>query len=82
VLGEREFAIDLRPPLPAAAGRYAQVSLRRLRSALDDRMSADDLAAFDALIDSDGPDGVLHRTDLSVRTTRTVYLAERPGAAR
>jgi SAM-dependent methyltransferase len=76
---EREFAIDLAPPLPAAAGRYAQVSLRRLRSALDDRMSADDLAALDALIDSDGPDGVLHRTDLTVRAARTVYLAERPG---
>jgi SAM-dependent methyltransferase len=82
LLGEREFAIDLTPPLPAAAGRYAQVSLRRLRSALDDRMSADDLAALDALIDGDGPDGVLHRTDLTVRTARTVYLAERSRAAR
>jgi SAM-dependent methyltransferase len=82
LLGEREFAIDLTPPLPAAAGRYAQVSLRRLRSALDDRMSADDLAALDSLIDGDGPDGVLHRTDLTVRTARTVYLAERSRAAR
>lgn len=82
VLAEREFAIDLKPPLPAAAGRYAQVCLRRLRSALDDRMSADDLAAFDVLIDSAGPGGVLHRTDLTVRTTRTVYMAERPAAAR
>jgi hypothetical protein len=45
-------------------------------------MSADDLAALDALIDSDGPDGVLHRTDLTVRTARTVYLAERSRAAR
>jgi SAM-dependent methyltransferase len=79
LLAAREFAIDLTPPLPAAAGRYAQVCLRRLRSALDDRMSADDLAALDTLIDSDGPDGVLHRTDLTVRTARTVYLAERPG---
>jgi hypothetical protein len=79
LLGEREFVIDLASPLPAAAGRYAQVSLRRLRSALDDRMGADDLAALDALVDSDGPDGVLHRTDLIVRTARTVYLAERPG---
>ena len=82
LLGEREFAIDLTPPLPAAAGRYAQVTLRRLRSALDDRMSADDLAALDTLIGSDGPDGVLHRTDLTVRTARTAYLAERSRAAR
>ena len=38
-----------------------------------------DAVTLDALVDSDGPDGVLHRTDLIVRTARTVYLAERPG---
>jgi SAM-dependent methyltransferase len=82
VVGERDFAIDLTPPLPAAAGRYAQASLRRLRSGVDGQLDAGDLAALDALIDDDGPDGVLHRTDLTVRTTRTVYMAERSRAAR
>jgi SAM-dependent methyltransferase len=75
---ERTFAIDLEPPLPAAAGRYAQVSLRRMRSSLDGRMSDEDLAALDTLIDSDGPDSVLRRDDLTVRTTRTVWAARRP----
>ena len=75
---ERTFAIDLEPPLPAAAGRYAQASLRRIRPSLDGRMSADDLAALDTLIDSDGPDSVLRRDDLTVRTTRTVWAARRP----
>ena len=74
---ERTFAIDLEPPLPAAAGRYAQVSLRRMRPSLDGRMSDDDLAALDTLIDSDGPDSVLRRDDLTVRTTRTVWAARR-----
>jgi SAM-dependent methyltransferase len=77
---ERPFAINLTPPLPASTGRYAQSSLRRIRSNLDGRLSADDLAALDTLIDSDGPDGVLQRDDLTVRTTRTVWVARRPPA--
>ena len=75
---ERTFAIDLTPPLPASAGRYAQASLRRMRSGLDGRMSAGDLAALDTLIDSHGPDGVLRRDDLAVHTGRTVWVARRP----
>jgi ubiquinone/menaquinone biosynthesis C-methylase UbiE len=75
---ERTFAIDLTPPLPASAGRYAQASLRRMRSGLDGRMSAGDLAALDTLIDSHGPDGVLRRDDLAVHTSRTVWVARRP----
>src|SRR5450755_3905655 len=74
----RPFAINLTPPLPAAAGRYAAVSLRRIRSSLDGQMSNDDLAALDTIIDSDGPDGVLQRDDLAVRTARTVWVARRP----
>ncbi len=76
---ERLFAISLTPPLPLSARRYAQATLRRIRSHLDDRMSAGDLAALDTLIDSDGPDGVLRREDLAVRTARTVWAARRPG---
>ena len=72
-VAERTFAIELTPPLPASAGRYAQAWLRRTRSGLDDRLSAGDLARLDALID--GPDGVLTRADLVVRTTRTVWAA-------
>jgi SAM-dependent methyltransferase len=75
---ERTFAIDLTAPLPAFTGRYAQASLRRIRSGLDGRMSTDDLATLDTLINSDGPDGVLERNDLTVRTTRTVWVARRP----
>jgi SAM-dependent methyltransferase len=88
---ERSFAIELTPPLPAAASRYAQASLRRMRSGLDGQIdgqtsagrtsagqiSAEDLAALDTLIDSDGPDGIRQRDDLSVRTTRTVWIARR-----
>jgi hypothetical protein len=74
-VAERTFAIELTSPLPASAGRYAQASLRRMRSGLDGRLSPDDLALLDALID--GPQSVLTRDDLAVRTTRTVWVAGR-----
>ena len=75
VEARRTFAIDLEAPLPAPASRYAQASLPRLRSAMDGRLSADDLAALDTLLDPDDPASILRRDDLSVRTTRTVWAA-------
>jgi SAM-dependent methyltransferase len=77
VAGQRTFTIDPTPP-PAVTGRYARVTLRRMRSGLEGRLGAADLAALDTLIDSTGPDGVLHRTDLTVRAQRTVWVARRP----
>jgi hypothetical protein len=74
----RTFDIELTPPLPGSTGRFAQLSLRRLRSGLDGRLSAEDLAALDMLIDDDGPASVLQRDDLTVRATRTVWVARRP----
>ena len=63
----RTFDIDLAPPLPALAGRYAQASLMRLRSGLDGRLSASDLATLGPLLDGDGPGSVLRRDDLTIR---------------
>jgi SAM-dependent methyltransferase len=77
LLARRTFIIDLRPPLPAGAGRYARAYLQRIRPVLDGRVDAGDLAALDTLIDSDGPDGLLRRGDLSVRSTRTAWIARR-----
>jgi SAM-dependent methyltransferase len=70
---ERRFDINLLPPLPAAAGRYAQVSLHRVHERLGDRLSPADLATLERTAAS-----VTTRTDLTIRTTRTVYLAHRP----
>jgi SAM-dependent methyltransferase len=123
IQAERTFTIDLTHPLPAATGRYAQASLRRMRSGLhqsgpdqsgpdqsgpdqsgpdqsgpdqsgpdqsgayqsgadrsdlDGRMSVDDLATLDSLIDSDGNHSVLRRDDLAVHAARTVWVARRP----
>lgn len=75
---ERPFAIDLQRPLPPAAGRYAQVALQRLRDHLDGQMDTADLTTLDTLLADDGPHSVLHRRDLTVCTTRTVWVARRP----
>lgn len=75
---KRPFAIDLPAPLSAATGRYAQICLAKLRSHLDGQLTADDLAALDALLDSEGPHSALRREDLTVRTTRTTWAARRP----
>lgn len=70
---ERRFDIVLHPPLPAAARRYAQLSLQRIRHGLTDRLSANDLADLDA-----AAAGIPGRDDLTVRTSRTAWLARRP----
>ncbi|MGC5344185.1 class I SAM-dependent methyltransferase [Streptomyces sp. DT24] len=75
---ERPFTIDLPAPLPPATAHYARTCLRRLRSHLGDGLPADDLTALDTIVDDEGPHGVLRRTDLTVRTTRTTWVARRP----
>jgi SAM-dependent methyltransferase len=69
---ERRFDIDLKPPLPAAATRYAEVSLGRMREGLEGRLSPADLAALENVIA-----GLADRDDLRVRTERRVWLARR-----
>jgi SAM-dependent methyltransferase len=73
VEAEQHYDIALQPPLPATTGRYAQVSLQRIRHGLDGRLDANDLADLDA-----AAAGVLGRDDLIVRASRTVWLARRP----
>jgi len=69
---ERHFDIDLRPPLPPAGARYAEVTLGRMGHRLEGRLSAPELAALEKVVA-----GLADRADLSVRTERTVWLARR-----
>ncbi|MFE6906674.1 class I SAM-dependent methyltransferase [Streptomyces erythrochromogenes] len=57
---------------------YAQASLATLRSHATEVLDADDLAALDVLLDEAQPHSVARRNDLSVRTTRTTWIARRP----
>jgi SAM-dependent methyltransferase len=85
VATDRVFDLALRPPLPTATGRYALLTLRRLRQQLrdldrEDQLTADDLAELDELTGA-GPRAVLHRDDLFPRTRRHLWLARRPRKA-
>ncbi|MFE4857200.1 class I SAM-dependent methyltransferase [Streptomyces sp. NPDC056670] len=60
-----------------AVGRYALHSLRRMRDTVTQNLSAEDLAAYDQLLDTESPRSILHRDDLAVRTERTVWAARR-----
>jgi SAM-dependent methyltransferase len=83
VESERLFTVELDAPLPESAGRYAQAIFQRTRPRLDGRLDDDDLATLATLVDGDGPDSLLHRADLSIRTTRPAWAARqsdlRPG---
>lgn len=61
-----------------SARRYAQACMQRVRSGLDGRIRAGDLATLDTLSDSDAPRSVLQRDDLTIRTTRIGWAARRP----
>ena len=78
VAASRTFAVTLEPPLPPQAGRYAQLTLDRLRTGLGDGLDPADQQALAALVADDGPDSVRHRGDLTVRATRLAWLARRP----
>ncbi len=77
VESERRFVIALQPPqdspLAAAVTRYALVSLARARHGVADKLSAGDLAELDALTAA-----LPARRDLTVRASRTVWLARKP----
>ena len=77
VESERRFAIALQPPpgspVAASVTRYAMVTLSRARHGLEDKLSAGDIAELNALAPA-----LSARDDLTVRTSRTVWLARKP----
>jgi SAM-dependent methyltransferase len=77
VAGDLTVAVDIAGSGNAAIGRYALGALRRVRGAASADLAAEDLAALDRLLDTDGPHSILRRDDLAVRTERVVWAARR-----
>ncbi|MER6014160.1 class I SAM-dependent methyltransferase [Streptomyces bluensis] len=77
VEGERTITVSIGPTRTNAVGRYALSSLRRMRGSVASALTAKDLTALDQLLDTDSPLSILHRSDLRVRTERTVWAARR-----
>ena len=73
----RAIEIDMAPPLPPAAGRYAAATLTRTAQAVADRLDPADRATLGTLLDG-GPHDVRRRSDLRVTTTRWLWVARRP----
>ncbi|MFC8366746.1 class I SAM-dependent methyltransferase [Streptomyces sp. NPDC057238] len=77
VEGERTIAVNIEGSRSEAIGRYATGVLQRIRSAIAERLSPEDLGALDQLLDTSSPHSILRRDDLTVRTERTVWAARR-----
>ncbi|MFD6277357.1 class I SAM-dependent methyltransferase [Streptomyces sp. NPDC060209] len=73
----RTIAVDIEGSHGEVIPRYALGALQRIRGAAADALSPEDLSALDQLLDTDGPHSILRRTDLVVRTERTVWAARR-----
>ncbi len=73
--GERTITVDIDRSRSESVARYALTALSRVRTAVADTISADDLTALDQLLDTHGPRSILARDDLAVRTERTVWVA-------
>jgi SAM-dependent methyltransferase len=75
--GERTLTVDIAHSRSTAVGRYALGGLRRMREAVADVLTTEDLTALDQLLDTSSPHSILRRDDLAVRTERTVWAARR-----
>lgn len=77
VEGERTITVHVDGSHSKAVGPYALSSLKRLRGSAAHALAAEDLTVLDQLLDTDGPLSILRRSDLAVRTERTVWAARR-----
>ncbi|WP_407841119.1 methyltransferase [Streptomyces sp. DSM 116496] len=75
--GDRVIDVNIEGARSEAVGAYALGSLQRLRGSIAEVLPPEDLAALDRLLDTDGPESILRREDLAVRTERTVWAARR-----
>ncbi|MEH0109765.1 class I SAM-dependent methyltransferase [Tersicoccus sp. MR15.9] len=75
VKGERDVSMVIAAGASPSVGPYARTTLGRIRETVGERLDPEDLAALDRLIDADGPQSILHRDDVEVRTERQVWAA-------
>ncbi|WP_432186329.1 class I SAM-dependent methyltransferase [Streptomyces sp. Tue6028] len=74
---ERTLTVSIDGSRNEAVGAYALAGLRRIRGSVAEDLEAEDLAALDRLLDTDGDRSILRRDDLAVRTERAVWAARR-----
>lgn len=75
--GTRSFLLDLPAPLTTLAREHVVETFARQREVLADRLSEEDLAVIDRLLDPADPAGLHRRDDVFVLSARTVQVAAR-----
>lgn len=74
-VSEHHVSLEVSAPVDLVR-RFAAAYLGLIVSSLRDRLPAADVAALERLLD--GPDALATRSDLTVRATRTLWIAHRP----
>lgn len=75
--GSRTFLLDIPAPVPAAVREHIVTVFTRTRTGLGDRLSDEDRATLDRLLDPEDPAGLHRRPDVYLLTARTVHTARR-----
>ncbi|MFD4689988.1 class I SAM-dependent methyltransferase [Streptomyces sp. NPDC058463] len=79
--GTRSFLLDLPAPLTGVARDRTVTEFARRREAFADRLTAEDAATLDRLLEPGAPEGLGLRPDLFLLSARTVHLARREPVA-
>jgi SAM-dependent methyltransferase len=74
---DRTFAVDLGAPVRPVVRHLARLTLGRVLHAAGPTLDPEDVTTLGRLVDPDDPDGVLHRSDVALHTTRRVWVARR-----
>ncbi|MGW7055859.1 class I SAM-dependent methyltransferase [Streptomyces sp. NPDC054887] len=75
--GSRSFLLDVPAPLPPVARRMAIEVFTRYRDVYAERLTADDVATLDRLLDEGDPAGLAQRPDVFLLRARTLHLGHR-----
>lgn len=75
--GTRSFLLDVPAPVPTAAREHMVSALGWQRKILEGRLTADDAAVLDRLLDPEDPQSLMHRPDVFLLAARTVHTARR-----
>lgn len=73
----RSFLLDVPAPVTRAVREQLVHAFTWQRTALEERLDADDVAVLDRLLDPDDPEGLMHRPDCFLLAVRTMHMARR-----
>ncbi|GAA1266955.1 methyltransferase domain-containing protein [Sphaerisporangium rubeum] len=74
----RHLTTTIPAPISPSARRYAELTLTRVRDRLADQLDPEDRKTLDTLLDNTSPSGLIHRDDLTVQASRSLWVARRP----